>query len=74
MKRKNDTKTELLSAFDKSEKQTIGDVCRIVGVTPSTFYFHFYKNADFRRQVVEKKMNFLAAKLAAEPINRGENV
>jgi len=49
-------------------------VCRITEITPSAFWFHYYKDGDFRRQVIEKKMNFLAAKLAAESINRGENI
>ena len=66
------TKLALLNAFDKSETQTIGDVCRIAEITPSTYYFHQYKDSDFRRQVIEKKMNFLAAKLAAEPTNEGK--
>jgi hypothetical protein len=64
MKNGTNTKTALLDAFGKSEKQTIGDVCRIAGVMPSTYYFHFYKDSDFRRQALQKKMEFLAAKIA----------
>jgi AcrR family transcriptional regulator len=72
--KKNTTKSELLEAFNKSEKKTIADVCRIAGVTPSTFYFHVYKCGDFRRQIIEKRLEFLAAKLAAEPTTGGKNV
>jgi hypothetical protein len=72
MKKGNDTKSALLNAFDVSETQTIGDVCRIAEIAPSTYYFHQYKDIDFRRQVIEKKMNFLAKKLAKATINRGE--
>ena len=74
MKRGTNTKTAILNAFDESEKQTIAEVCRIAGTTPSTFWFHLYKDAAFRRNVLVKRMDYLAAKLAAEPINRGENV
>jgi hypothetical protein len=71
---KSTTKIDLLQAFDQSEKQTIGDVCRIADVMPSTYYFHFYKDAAFRRQVLVKKMDYLAAKIAAEPTSEGENI
>jgi hypothetical protein len=69
MKNGTNTKTALLNAFDKSETQTIGDVCRIAEITPSTYYFHQYKDIDFRRQVIEKRMNFLARKLETQPTN-----
>ncbi len=68
MKNGADTKTALLNAFDKSETQTIGDVCRIAEITPSTYYFHTYKDSDFRRQVMQKRLEFLA-----EKINGGNN-
>lgn len=65
MKRKKSTKSELLKAFDKSERKQIVEVCRIVGVTPGTFYFHYYKDADFRREVMEKQREHLAKKIEA---------
>ncbi len=68
MKRGTNTKTALLNAFEKSETQTIGDVCRIAEITPSTYYFHQYKDSDFRRQVMQKRLEFLA-----EKINGGKN-
>lgn len=67
-KTKENTKTALLNAFDQSEKKKIAEVCRIVGITPSTFYFHYYKDADFRRQVLEKQQAYLTSKL--ETANR----
>ncbi len=59
------TKPALLNAFDKSERKTIAEVCRIVGVTPSAFYFHYYKDSEFRREVLEKQREHLAEKIAA---------
>jgi hypothetical protein len=73
MKREN-TKTELLKAFDQSEKKSAADVCRIVGIVQSTYYFHLYKDPEFRRQVLEKKREYLTEKIEGETINRGENV
>ncbi len=58
------TKSELLVAFDKSQTKTIVDVCRITGVTRGTFYFHFYKDEGFRKQILTKKAERLI-KLAA---------
>ncbi len=54
----------LLNAFDKSEKKQISEVCRMVGVTLSTYYFHFYKDSDFRRQVLEKQKQHLEQQIA----------
>ncbi len=65
MKKENTTKSELLSAFDKSEKKQVSEVCRIVGITPGTYYFHFYKDSDFRRQVLEKQREHLTEMIAA---------
>jgi TnpA family transposase len=65
MKKENSTKAALLSAFDKSENKQVREVCRIVGVTPSCFYFHYYKDADFRRRVLESKRNHLSERAAS---------
>ncbi len=54
----------LLNAFDESKKKQIAEVCRIAGVTPSAFYFHYYKDAAFRRRVLEKQRDHLAEKIA----------
>jgi hypothetical protein len=74
MKKPNTTKSDLLKAFDKSEKKTISDVCRIVGITPGSFHFHQRRNPDFRRQVMAKRLEYLTMKLAVETNNGGENV
>ncbi len=63
-KNKETTKTELLAAFDKSQKKSIVDACRIAGITRGTFYFHFYKDEGFRKQILTKKAERLI-KLAA---------
>jgi AcrR family transcriptional regulator len=63
--KKETTKDVLLNAFDKSEKKTIADVVRIAGVTPSTFYFHYYKDVEFRKNVMEKQREHLNAKIEA---------
>ena len=59
------TKQGILDAFDQSEKKSISDVCQIAGITRSTFYFHFDKDMNFRRQVLEKQREHLAQKIAA---------
>jgi hypothetical protein len=69
MKRGNDTKAALLDAFDSSEKKKITGVCRLAGTTPSTFYFHFYKDGEFRREVLKKRVEYLTATIN----DRGEN-
>jgi TnpA family transposase len=62
MKKKSDTKEKLLAAFRQSE--VIAEACRIAGVTPSAYYFNFYKDKDFRRQVLEKRAENLAERIA----------
>jgi AcrR family transcriptional regulator len=62
MKKKSDTKKELLAAFNQSK--IIAEACRIAGVTPSGFYFHFYKDEDFRREVLEKRAENLAERIS----------
>jgi hypothetical protein len=62
MKKELDTKKELLAAFEQSK--IVAVACRIVGVTPSTYYFHFYKDKDFRRAVLEKRAGQLAERIA----------
>jgi TnpA family transposase len=73
MERGNTTKTALLNAIDSSEKKQVTDICRLAGIAPSTYWFHFYKDGDFRRQVLEKKREYLTEKIVAETM-RGENV
>jgi ACT domain-containing protein len=62
MEKKTDTKKLLLAAFDKTK--IIAEACKIAGVSPSGFYFNFYKDGDFRRQVLEKRAETLAEQIA----------
>jgi hypothetical protein len=64
MKKEEETKPALLKAFDQSERNSVAEVCRIAGVTPSAFYFHFYKDSEFRRQVFEKRRERLTEIIA----------
>ncbi len=61
MKKESQTKKELLVAFNQSK--VIAEACRVAGVTPSAFYFHFYKDKDFRREVLEKRAEQLAERI-----------
>jgi hypothetical protein len=65
MKKENMTKVKLLNAFDQSETKQTADACRIAGVSVSAFHFHNYKDASFRRQILEKKLKHLADRIAA---------
>lgn len=67
MEKKLSTKQQLIKAFDTSAEKTIADVCRIVGITNSTFYFHFYKDSKFRRRVLEKQREHLTEQIEAIP-------
>lgn len=58
------TKSALLNAFGKSETKSIVDLCRIAGVTRGTFYFHYYKDADFRKEFFTKQKEHLTEKIA----------
>jgi AcrR family transcriptional regulator len=62
MKKESNTKNKLLSAFDQSK--VIAEACRIAGVTPSAFYFHFYKDKEFRREVLERRAEQIAERIA----------
>ncbi len=57
-----DTKKLLLAAFERS--RVIAEACRIAGVSPSAYYFHFYKDATFRRAVLEKRAEQIAERIA----------
>jgi AcrR family transcriptional regulator len=61
MKKESNTKKELLAAFNRSK--VVAEACRTAGVTPSAFYFHFYKDKEFRREVLEKRAEQLAARI-----------
>jgi hypothetical protein len=65
MKKEINKKAALLDAFDKSETKKAAEACRIAGVALSTFYFHAYKDADFRRKILEKQREHLSNRIAA---------
>ncbi len=62
MKKESHTKKELSAAFNQTK--VIAEACRIAGVTPSAFYFHFYKDKDFRREVLERRAEQIAVRIA----------
>jgi TnpA family transposase len=64
MKKENTTKAALLDGFDKSENKKNVEACRIAGVSVSGFFFHYYKDEIFRRQVLEKKLKHLSDRIA----------
>lgn len=59
------TKTLLIAAAEKSPDMSVAALCRQVGVTRSTFYFHYYKDADFRKSLLITRQKHLANKIAA---------
>jgi hypothetical protein len=61
MKKESNTQKKLLAAFKQSD--VIAEACRIAGVTPSAYYFHFYKSREFRREVLEKRAEQLAERI-----------
>jgi hypothetical protein len=65
MEKEKNKKSALLEAFDKSATKQASEACRIAGVALSTFYFHSYKDKEFRREVLAKQMEHLKEKLAA---------
>jgi hypothetical protein len=65
MKKEPNKKQALLDAFDKSETKKATEACKIAGVALSTFYFHTYRDSNFRRQVLEKQLEHLEGRIAA---------
>ena len=57
------TQRKLLEAFDRSEKKSVTDVCKIAGVIRATFYFHFYNHSVFRQAWLQKQRENLANKI-----------
>jgi hypothetical protein len=71
MEKEKNKKSALLAAFDQSESKSAAEACRIAGVALSTFHFHNYKDASFRRQILEKKLKHLADRVEAESSANG---
>lgn len=59
------TKSLLIAAAEKSPDMSVAALCRQVGVTRSTFYFHYYKDTDFRKSFLMTKQEHFAKKIAA---------
>lgn len=43
------TKEIFLTAIDLSPRKSVLAVCEIVGISTTTFYFHYRKDAEFRK-------------------------
>jgi ACT domain-containing protein len=65
MKKEKNKKAALLDAFDQSETKRAAEACKIAGVALSTFYWHQYKDANFRLKVLEKQRDHLSARIAS---------
>jgi len=65
MKTEKNKKQALLDAFDKSSTKQATDACRIAGVALSTFYFHCYRDPEFRKQVLVKQSEHLLRRIEA---------
>ncbi len=65
MKAEKNKKQALLDAFDQSETKRPTEACKIAGVVLSTFYWHQYKDAEFRQKVLEKQRDHLSNRIAA---------
>jgi hypothetical protein len=64
-KEEKTTKSAFIQAFEKSETKSVADLCRIVGVSRFTFYYHFNKDADFRKSLLEKQREYLGNRIVA---------
>jgi hypothetical protein len=62
------TKTALLAAFDKSEKKTVSDLCRIVGIARFTYYYHLNKDAKFKTELLKKQREHINGKIEAAAV------
>jgi hypothetical protein len=65
MKPEKNKKQALLEAFDKSETKKPPEACRIAGVALSTFYFHTYRDPEFRQEVLKKQAEHVLRSVAS---------
>lgn len=63
MKNELSTKQKILTAFEKSESKNISEICRNLGITNNTYYFHFYRDLEFRRKVLEYRRTVINEQL-----------
>ncbi len=66
MKKEINKKQALLEAFDLSKNKKVTEACRIAGVAKSTFYFHTYRDENFRQEVLKKQLKHLEGRIACE--------
>jgi TnpA family transposase len=62
MKKESNTKEELLAAF--SQSKGITEACQVAGFSRSVFYFHYYKDKEFRREVLERRAEQITERIA----------
>jgi AcrR family transcriptional regulator len=58
------TKQKILEAFQVSKNISISEVCRIVGINRSTFYFHLKKDGEFCKRVLQDKQQQLEKEIS----------
>ncbi|HXH69796.1 MAG TPA: hypothetical protein VNI60_05550 [Pyrinomonadaceae bacterium] len=61
-------KMALLDALDKSKTKSVLSICRAVNIQPTTYYYHFNKDANFKRQIIEKQCKHLAKQILTTDI------
>jgi hypothetical protein len=66
MEKEKNKKRALLEAFDQSTTKKAPEACQIAGASLSVFYFHLYRDPEFRRQVMEKQAKHILRSLSAE--------
>ncbi len=66
MEKDKNKKQALLDAFDQSQTKKAPEACKIAEASLSVYYFHFYKDPNFRRQILEKQAQHILRSLAAE--------
>jgi hypothetical protein len=65
MKKEKNKKEALLAAFDQSTTKKASDACKIAGASLSVYYFHIYRDPEFRQKVLEKQRDHLSDMIAA---------
>jgi TnpA family transposase len=65
MKIEKNKKLALLAAFDQSETKKAPEACKLAEASLSVYYFHFYKDPNFRRQILEKQLKHLEGRIAS---------
>jgi hypothetical protein len=66
MRKEKNKKAALLEAFDLSTTKKASEACKLADASLSVYYFHFYKDLNFRRQILEKQAKHILRSLSAE--------